>query len=149
MESIFEVLRNVILSKKQSVGELTRRIDVFYAQGKITETEKAELDQMVFDNQTVDAEREELEVLYKALVEKYNALEVRVRALEGGESGGGSGTDGGYPNWEPWDGVSINYQPGAIVKHNGKIWKNVLDGMQNIWEPGVVDNRYWIEVTEG
>ena len=87
----------------------------------------------------------ELDALYRTLVEKYNALEARVTALEGGESGGGSGTEGGYPDWEPWDGVSLNYQPGAIVKHNGKLWLNVLEGMQNVWEPGVADSRYWTE----
>lgn len=145
MGNMFELMKNVILSKKQSVDELTRRVNVFYAQGKLTDEEKAELDALVFENQTVDAEKGELDALYRTLVEKYNALEARVTALEGGEGGDAPGTEGGYPDWEPWDGVSLNYQPGAIVKHNGKLWLNVLEGMQNVWEPGVADSRYWTE----
>lgn len=141
MVNMYELMKNVILSKRQSVDELTRRVNVFYAQGKLTDEEKAELDRMVFENQTVDAEKGELEALYRTLVEKYNALEARVRALEGGESG----AEGGYPAWKAWDGVSTDYQPGAIVTHNGKTWLNVLEGMQNVWEPGVADERYWQE----
>lgn len=35
------------------------------------------------------------------------------------------------PKWEAWDGISDKYQ-------------NVLEGMQNTWEPGItgVDERY-------
>ena len=145
MANMFELMKSVVLAKRRSVEELTKRIDAFWAQGRPTDGEKAELDRMVFENQTVDAEKGELDALYRTLVEKYNALEARVLALEGGVSGGGGGTESGYPAWEPWDGVSLNYQPGAIVEHRGKLWINVLESMQNVWEPGVVDERYWTE----
>jgi len=143
--SMYETMRTVILSRTLPVAELHRRVDVFYAEGKLTETEKTELDQMIFDNQTPDTEKAALEQRFADLTQRLGALEARVTALEGGESGGG--TDSTYPAWKPWDGVSIDYQPGAIVTHNGKTWKNVLDGMQNVWEPGTVDDRYWLEVS--
>lgn len=143
--SMYETMRTVILSHTLPVAELHRRVDVFYAEGKLTEAEKTELDQMIFDNQTPDAEKAALEQRFAELTKRLDALETRVTALDGGESGGG--TDSTYPEWKPWDGVSIDYQPGAIVTHNGKTWKNVLDGMQNVWEPGTVDDRYWMEVS--
>ena len=48
------------------------------------------------------------------------------------------------PKWEAWDGISDKYQTGAVVKHKGKYYQNVLEGMQNTWEPGTtgVDERY-------
>lgn len=54
------------------------------------------------------------------------------------------------PEWEPWDGISTDYQTGAVVAHSGKYWQNVLSGMQNTWEPGGVgiDERYWKEITK-
>lgn len=137
---MYEIMRNVILSRTLPVDELQRRIDTFYAEGKLTEAEKRELEQLVFDNQTVDAEKAALEKRVDDLAAKLTALEARVTALEGGETGE-------YPAWKAWDGVSTDYQPGAIVTHNGKTWLNVLEGMQNVWEPGVADDRYWVEYT--
>jgi len=146
---MYEMMKNVILSKKLSVNELTQRINVFYAQGTINADEKAELDDLVFANQTIDVERDTLEALYRALALKYADLEERVIALEGGTGDGDPGADDtGYPEWKAWDGISTDYQTGAVVRHNGKLWRNVLEGLQNVWEPGVVDNRYWIEVIE-
>lgn len=135
---MYEIMRNVILSRTLPVDELQRRIDTFYAEGKLTEAEKRELEQFVFDNQTVDAEKAALEKRVDDLAAKLTALEERVGKLEGVEPGE-------YPAWKAWDGVSIDYQPGAIVTHNGKTWLNVLEGMQNVWEPGVADERYWVE----
>ena len=137
---MYEIMRNVILSRTLPVDELQRRIDTFYAEGKLTEAEKHELEQLVFDNQTVDAEKAALETRVDDLAAKLTALEERVGKLEGVEPGE-------YPAWKAWDGVSTDYQPGAIVTHNGKVWLNVLEGMQNVWEPGVADERYWVEYT--
>lgn len=151
MEHIYSTMKSVILRKNLPVAELQRRIDIFFAQSKLTEEQKNELEDMVFSNQTVDAEKASLEARYEALLNKYNALEERVAALEkkgesdGGEEGSDTPVENEIPAWEPWDGVSTNYQLGAVVTHNGKVWKNVLADMQNVWEPGVVGERYWIE----
>lgn len=138
---MYDVMRNVILSQTLPMQEIQRRIDVFFAEGKLTETEKAELENLAFENQTTDAERAELTRRVDELAAKVSDLEARVAALEGEEPGE-------YPDWKPWDGVSDEYQPGAIVRHKDKLWLNVLEGMQNVWEPGVADERYWVEYTE-
>lgn len=74
----------------------------------------------------------------------------RITVLEGGEPEPEEPTGIVIPEWEPWDGVSTDYQYGAAVTHNGKYWQNVLKGMQNTWEPGSagVDERYWKEITK-
>ena len=136
---MYEIMRNVILAQDTPVEELQRRIDTFYAEGKLTEEEKRELEALVFSCQTPDAEKAELGKRVDALTIKLTALEERVERLEGGQPDE-------IPVWKPWNGVSTDYQPGAIVTHNGKVWLNVLEGMQNVWEPGVSDSRYWQEV---
>lgn len=141
--SMYEMLRSVILSRTLPVAELQRRVDVFYAESKITEAEKAELSQMIFDNQTPDAEKAKLEQRFAELTRRMDALEKRITAVEAGDT---PVSPSDYPDWKAWDGVSGDYIPGAIVRHNGVLWENVLN-MQNVWEPGVVDERYWKAVS--
>lgn len=136
---MYEIMRNVILAQDTPVEELQRRIDTFYAEGKLTEEEKRELEALVFSCQTPHAEKAELGKRVDALAAKVSDIEKRVAALEGAEPGE-------FPEWVSWDGVSTDYQPGAIVMHNGVKWLNVLENMQNVWEPGVADDRYWKEV---
>ena len=138
---MFALTKSVIAAQRQPADELRRRIDVFFAQGRLSEKEKEELEALVFAHQSVDAERAGLEERYGLLALRMTALEARMAALEGVQ-------EAGYPQWRPWDGVSEEYQPGAVVLHKGKKWKNVLEGMQNVWEPGVADERYWMETEE-
>lgn len=149
MEHVYTTMKSVISKRTLPVAELYKRIDIFYAQSKLTEEEKIELEELVFINKTIDAEKTSLEARYEALLIKYENLEARVAALENGSTGETEEPEDGndIPAWVPWDGVSSNYQLGAIVTHNGKTWENVLANMQNVWEPGTVDERYWIEVT--
>ena len=138
---MFALMKSVIAAQRQPADELRRRIDVFFAQGRISEKEKEELEALVFAHQSVDAERASLEERYGLLALRMTALEARMAALEGVQ-------EAECPQWRAWDGVSEEYQPGAVVLHKGKKWKNVLEGMQNVWEPGVADERYWMETEE-
>ena len=78
--------------------------------------------------------------------EMLRSLSERMDALE--EKLNGSAEPEGYPAWAAWDGISDKYQFGAIVSHNGKLWKSVYAG-QNVWEPGVagINERFWVEYT--
>lgn len=138
---MFALMKSVITAQRQPADELRRRIDVFFAQGRLSAEEKEKLEALVFAHQSVDAERADLEERYGLLALRMTALEARMAALEGVP-------EAEYPQWRPWDGVSEEYQPGAVVLHKGKKWKNVLEGMQNVWEPGVADERYWMETEE-
>jgi len=138
---MFALMKSVIAAQRQPADELRRRIDVFFAQGRLSEKEKEELEALVFAHQSVDAERAGLEERYGALALRMTALEARMAALEGVQ-------EAECPQWRAWDGVSEEYQSGTVVLHKGKKWKNVLEGMQNVWEPGVADERYWMETEE-
>lgn len=60
--------------------------------------------------------------------------------------------DGGIREWEPWHPLreSTHYRYGDKTRHNGKVWRDVLDptgDKLNVWEPGSpgIDERYWVE----
>lgn len=63
--------------------------------------------------------------------------------------------DGGVRDWEPWHPLkpSTHFRYGDHTRHNGKVWRDVLDptgDKLNVWEPGSegIDERYWVEETE-
>ena len=49
------------------------------------------------------------------------------------------------PPWVAPTGAHDAYLPGAIVKHNGKDWRNDLPAA-NVWEPGT-QNAQWFDLT--
>lgn len=141
MGTMYKIMQSVIASRKVGFADVQERINRFYAEGALTVDEKAELEEQAFAQKDHKTEKAGWEEMCSALKERMAALEERVEALEGTED-----TEDKIPAWEPWDGVSTNYQPGAKVKHNGRTWLNVLEGVQNTWEPGTVDERFWQEV---
>ncbi|MGV0410468.1 hypothetical protein [Corynebacterium marquesiae] len=61
-------------------------------------------------------------------------------------------TGGSIREWEPWHPLreSTHYRYGDKTRHNGKVWRDVLDptgDKLNVWEPGSegIDERYWVE----
>jgi hypothetical protein len=90
---------------------------------------------------SVDAERPEVLAMLTSLSERIDAIEERVKALEGNTD---EGEQTEYPVWKPWDGISKDYQNGAIVSHNGELWESTFEG-QNVWEPGTVGDNFWLK----
>lgn len=52
-------------------------------------------------------------------------------------------------DWEPWHPLKTDthYRYGDKTRHNGKVWRDVLDptgATLNVWEPGAqgIDERY-------
>ena len=131
-----------------NVLDMQRRTQKIYAMGGLTEEQLDELYSLIAQKANPETERPETLKLIQTLFEQLGLLADRVKALESGNSEGG--TDEGdteeYPDWEPWNGLSNQYQPGAIVNHNDQLWQSVYNG-QNVWEPGVVDERFWIHYT--
>lgn len=131
-----------------NVLDMQRRTQKIYAMGGLTEEQLDELYSLIAQKANPETERPETLKLIQTLFEQLGVLADRVKALESGNSEGGTdeGDTGEYPDWEPWNGLSNQYQPGAIVNHHDQLWQSVYNG-QNVWEPGVVDERFWIHYT--
>lgn len=135
---MFNVMKGVISAGGYKLAEICYKVKKLYLLGDITELEMDQLLRLASAGVSAEAERPEVLALIRTLAEAVEALNARVKALEGGEDG---------PNeenspWKPWDGISKDYQPGAVVSHNGKLWESVFGG-QNVWEPGAVDETFW------
>lgn len=149
---MYEIIKNIIENGIFKVNDLTNKIDTLWAESKLSDDERNQLVQMMTDHLNPDSEAPELKELYGRLEARVSTLEAEVQALKGEEPGSGEGEPGTVtvPAWEAWDGISNKYQYGAVVTHNGKYFLDVLQGMQNTWEPESVgvDERYWKEITK-
>ena len=157
---MYSILKSIIMSQKEPNDALYHKIAVAWANGDITDEEKIDLEQLVFQYQNPQVQAPDLADLYNRLPEKCNTMAEEIKipkaSVEKLQSGGTDPDDPEepqevkIPKWEAWDGISDKYQTGAVVKHKGKYYQDVLEGMQNTWEPGTtgVDERYWKEITK-
>lgn len=129
---MYTALRNAILGGRYRLSEMVEKINGMWAESLVTDGQRGELLELAQRHLNPTTQAPELLELVQRLAGKVEALEARVAAVEGG------GTDGGaedWPEWEPWDGISDRYQPGAQVTHEGVRYVSVYSG-QNVWEPG-------------
>ena len=147
---MYDIIKNIVQNGVFKVSELTTKIDTLWAESKLSDDERNELVQMMTDFLNPSIEAPELKDLYERLESRVSILEGAVKELQGGGSEDPEPGEIIVPAWVPWDGISDNYQYGAVVTHNDKYWQNMLQDVQNTWEPGAVgvDERYWKEITK-
>ena len=151
---MYEIIKSVIEGGVFKLNDLSNKIDTLWVGGKLTDEERENLISLMSDHLNPETEApQDYELLARQIAElkeTISSLSDRVTALEGGETESEEPTGVVIPEWEPWDGISDQYQYGAVVTHNGKYWQNVLSGQQNVWEPESVgvDERYWKEITK-
>ncbi|MCD7881066.1 MAG: hypothetical protein LUG47_05280 [Clostridiales bacterium] len=133
---MYDTLWQLIATGNYTLADITNKINVFWAESQLTDEQRTELLALAVENISTDQEKPELETTVEKLAARVTALEEAVTALQGDTGDSGSGGSSAYPEWTSWDGVSDNYQYGAIVSHNGTLWISVYNG-QNVWEPGV------------
>ena len=147
---MYEIIKTIIENGIFRVNDLTNKIDTLWAKSKLTDEERNQLVQMMAEHLNPASEAPELKEMYERLEARVATLEEEVKKLKGEEPGGGEEGIVTVPAWEPWDGISDKYKYGAVVAHNGKYFLDVLQSMQNTWEPESVgvDERYWKEITK-
>lgn len=151
---MYEIIKSVIEGGAFKLNDLSNKIDTLWVGGKLTDEERENLISLMSDHLNPATEApQDYELLARQIAdlkETVSSLSDRVTVLEGGETEPEEPTGVVVPEWEPWDGISNQYQYGAVVTHNGKYWQNVLSGQQNVWEPESVgvDERYWKEIAK-
>lgn len=138
---MFNLIKSVITAGGYKLTEIQRKIKKLYLLGDITEAEMDELTILASAGVSADAERPGYLVMIQSLAAEVDTLKNRVKVLEGCAE-----ETAEYSQWKPWDGISGDYQYGAIVSHNGRLWISVFNG-QNVWEPGTGGNDFWKEHT--
>lgn len=133
---MFNIIKSTISAGGYKLTDIMHKIKKMYILGDLTEAQMDELLAMASGGVSTDAERPETLAMILTLSEEIKALEARVKALEGDEPDNPDEPDvPAYPKWERWDGISNNYQYGAIVDHMDELWISDYKG-QNVWEPG-------------
>lgn len=141
---MFEVIKSVISAGGYKLSEIQHKIKKLYILGDLSEKQMDELLTLAAGGVSADAERPENLKLIQNLAAELQSLKDRVSTLEGRED---SGEDTEYPAWKSWDGISADYQQGAVVNHNGQLWQSVFAG-QNVWEPGTAGTEsLWVTYT--
>ena len=151
---MFEVIKGAISAGGYKLTEILHKIKKMYILGDLTEAQMDELVAMASGGVSPDAERPETIAMIQKLAAEIKAVEARVKAVEkalngGNEDAGENEETTAYPAWKPWDGISKDYQKGAIVSHNDELWESVFIG-QNVWEPGTAGTEaMWLKYNPG
>lgn len=127
MKKLFE---NVIARGGYDLGVMLKKIDSYHVEGKLTDAEKDELYEQARAGADVQASVD--------VLAKLEELEARVRALEDGGGGSGSGAD------EPEAYVPGKwYYAGDGVTFEGKRYVcSAPQGVVCVWSPGEYP-AYW------
>lgn len=137
---MYDVFKSRISAGGYKLTDIRHKIKKLYILGDLTEEQMDELLMLASAGVSTDAERPETLAMLQSLSDRVATVEAIVKALQGGNDEDNTGGDGEeipvYPEWKPWDGISKDYQKGAVVSHNGELWESVCD-VQNVWEPGV------------
>ena len=152
---MYKIIKSVITAGNFKLADMTKKINTLWVSGELTDEQRDELMQLMNEHLNPATEAPELAERIGRVEQRVTILEESVKELENGGSETTEPTEPGTEEviihqWEPWNGISDQYQYGAVVTHNGKYWHNVLQGMQNTWEPGSegVGENIWKEITK-
>ena len=148
---MYDTLWNIIQSGDYDLPDVTRKIDIFYAEGKINDDQRADLMAQAVEHADPERERPEVPEMLQTLADRMTACEeqqaailTRLATLEGNPAEESETPQ--YPAWRKWDGLSKLPGKGDIVSHNGKLWRSKIN--LNTTEPGSVAGWLtWEEVT--
>ena len=136
------IIKGVISAGGYKLADIQHKIKKMFILGDLTEDQMDELLAMASGGVSADAERPEVLAMIQTLAAEIEALKTRVKALEGAEDDPDEPGEDTSPEWKPWDGISKDYQMGAVVSHNGDLWESVYNG-QNVWEPNEANDILW------
>lgn len=139
---MYQIIHNVIASKRYELRDMLSKIDTIWVQGDLTDEQRTELVELAQANADPSQGYAPLQEQINAALDQIKALNDRVSALEAGEDPEPTPEPEGWPEWYAWNGVGrIPWQNGSKCTHNGvKYISRVND---NIWGPGaagVYDN---------
>ena len=156
---MYEIIKNVILSKDFKLEDLLNKIDTIWLQSKITDDEKLELIDLARENALVENSYKPLqEQIDKAfeeidtLKETVNANAIGMSALKDAIEKLGqqveipeAPTEEEYPQFVQPNGAHDRYNEGDKITYNGKKYICKMNGC--VWYPDAYPNA-WQEVIE-
>lgn len=160
---MYEIVKNVINSKRYSLDDMLKKIDTLWVQGDITEEQKNELVTLAQTNADPENSnaplQEQIEAISKKQLkteEEITNIQAAIKAIKDTIASGGTVVPEPEPPiveecpaWEPYNGIPpVKWQTGSKCTHNGKKWESMVPN--NVWEPGAfgVGPEIWKEITQ-
>ena len=144
---MFEIFKNVILSKNYKLEDMLLKINILWAEGSISDDERLSLISLARDNALAENSykplQEQLDNLYKAFNDFKAEVNARLNVLEGKEDIEEPVEE--YPPFVKPEGAHDAYQKGACITFNGEKYESLIDN--NVWAPDVYPQG-WKKVEE-
>ena len=147
---MFEIIRNVILSKDFELRDILYKINKMWIESAITEEEKTELDELARENAVAENSYASLKEQVENIYSELDSIKSRLATLESTEEG--SETEPTeptepeeYPEYIQPTGAHDAYHIGDKITYNGKKYICKLDGC--VWTPDDYPQG-WEEVVE-
>lgn len=135
---MYEIIKNVILSKNFKLEDLLSKIDVIWLQSKLSDEEKQSLIDLARENALVENSYKPLQEQTNALYTKLENMDTRIKALEN-ESTEEPSTEptepveDEYPEYVQPSGAHDAYNEGDKITYNGKKYVCKINGC--VWNP--------------
>ncbi len=133
---MFEIIKSVISKKDYKLEDMLYKIAKMYIEGRITEAEKSELENLARSNAIPENSYD--------MQKQLDNLEARVKALEEKSTTEEQTTDE-YPEYVQPTGAHDSYKTGDKITYNGKKYICKMDNC--VWSPDTYPAA-WKEVTE-
>ena len=144
---MFEIVKNVILSKNFKLEDLLSKIDVIWLQSKLSDEEKETLINLARENALAENSykplQEQLNNLYKAFDNFKEEVNARLNTLEGKEDVEEPVEE--YPPFVKPNGAHDCYNEGDKITYNKKKYICKINGY--VWSPDEYPAA-WQEVVE-
>lgn len=132
---MFEIVKNVILSKNYKLEDILNKINVLWLESKLSDEEKTSLISLARDNAVAENSykpvQEQLDNLYKEFNNFKTEVNTRLNTLEGKEDIEEPTEE--YPPFVKPEGAHDCYNEGNKMTFNGKKYICLIDGC--VWSP--------------
>ena len=138
---MYTIIEEVISSRNYELGDILKKIDTIWLQGKISDEEKNSLIAKAQENADGEQSYLPLQVQIDKLFEITDSISDRVAILEGGEVA----IEEEYPEFVQPSGKHDAYNKGDKITYNNKKYECVKNNV--MWSPDV-NPKCWKEVIE-
>lgn len=144
---MFEIVKNVILSKNYKLEDILNKINVLWLESKLSDEEKTSLISLSRENALAENSykplQEQLDNLYKEFDDFKAEVNTRLNVLEGKEDIEEPVEE--YPQFVKPNGAHDCYNEGDKITYNGKKYVCKINGC--VWSPDEYPAA-WQEVVE-
>ncbi len=133
---MFEIIKNVILSKNYKLEDILSKIDIVWLEAKISDDERLSLISLARENAIAENSYSSNEKIFKEIFDRLEKIENIVFKDDEAEE---------YPEYAQPAGAHDSYKVGDKITYNGKKYICKLDNC--VWAPDVYPEA-WEEVAE-